>query len=153
MRMTYDYAPGARALQPFRSPPMKRTSLIACVAFAAAACAPVEPLRESPEYAARMRAAGDAYLACIAGEAEKDMKNPAGAEDIATAAHGRCWSLWEAYRKATAESYSLNARTPEERQLAHDKAGAHLRQFEQDARRGIVDTVAERSLKGGRTTP
>ena len=113
-----------------------------------AGCAQTPPA-ESPVYAARMKDAGDAYQACLTREAEKDMKNPAGAEDIATAAHGRCWSAWDRYRLATNENFAHNARSRDEKQFATDKAEAHLRQFEREARRGVVDAVVERSLKPG----
>jgi hypothetical protein len=81
------------------------------------------------------------------------MKNPTGAEDIATAAHGRCWTDWSAYRDATNASFSHGARNRDEMQFAHDKAEAHLRQFEREARRAVVDAVVARSLQGGARTP
>ena len=108
---------------------------------------------ESPIYSGRMKDAGDAYLACMTRESEKDMKNPIGAEDIATAAHGRCWADWVSYRDATNASFAHNARGREEMQFAHDKAEAHLRQFEREARRTVVDAVIARSLKSGPTQP
>ena len=111
----------------------------------AAGCAQIP--QEDPAYAARMKEAGEAYQACLTREAEKDMKNPAGAEDIATAAHGRCWSAWDRYRQATNENFAHNARSRDEKQFAQDKAEAHLRQYEREARRGVVDTVVERALK------
>ena len=120
---------------------------ILCAALAAG-CAQTPPA-ESPAYAARMKEAGEAYQTCLTREAEKDMKNPAGAEDIATAAHGRCWTEWGRYQQATNENFVHNARSHDEKQYAHDKAEAHLRQFEREARRGVVDTVVERSLKPG----
>ena len=131
-----------------------KTAIVVPIALAAvlAGCAQSPPA-ESPLYAARMKEAGDAYVACLAREAEKDMKNPAGAEDIAAAAHGRCWPAWSAYRDATAANYGHNVRTREEKQFAHDRAEAHLRDFEREARRNIVDTVVERSLKGGAARP
>lgn len=126
--------------------PMRMRAFIACSCIAAAACAPTQPMRESPEYAARMRAAGEAYTACVSRESENDMKNPAGAEDIALAAHARCWSEWERYRAATRASFLYGARTADERQFASDKAEAHLRGFEQETRRSVIDAVAQRSL-------
>ena len=112
----------------------------------AAGCAQMQH-GDSADYAARMKQAGDEYLACISREAEKDMKNPAGAEDIAAAAHGRCWSLWDRYRRATHASFAFDARTREERQYAHDKADAHLRQFEREGRQTVVNTVVQRNLQ------
>lgn len=127
---------------------MKRKSVLTvlCV-LALSGCAEMQTGPDSPPspYAGRMNAASDQYLACISREAEKDMKNPAGAEDIATAAHGRCWSAWEAYRGATNADFSYGARTPDEMQFGRDKAEAHLRQFEREARRAIVERVIERS--------
>ena len=117
-----------------------------CVILAAG-CAQTPPA-EDPAYAARMKDAGDAYQACLTREAEKDMKNPAGAEDIATAAHGRCWTAWETYQQATDASYAYGARSAEQKQYARDKTEAHLRQFEREARQMVVDMVVERSLKG-----
>ena len=119
----------------------------------AAGCAQMQPGGESPTYAARMQESGEQYLACISREAEKDMTNPTGAEDIATAAHGRCWSVWEAYRAATNANYSYGARTAGERQFAGDRAEAHVHQFEREARRMIVDTVVQRSLGGAKSAP
>lgn len=125
---------------------------IACVLVAG--CAQFDSGgRESPLYAGRMKDAGDAYLACTTRESEKDMKNPTGAEDIANAAHGRCWDAWVAYRDATNASFAHGARTGDEIQFAQDKAEAHLRQFEREARRAIVDAVAARSLQGGASKP
>ena len=90
--------------------------------------------------------AREAYVRCVNAQAEKDAANPAGAEDIAIAAHGRCWSSWDAYRQTAIESFAGGARTREERQLAHDKADAHLRQFELETRRGVVDGIVQRTL-------
>ena len=124
-----------------------------CV-LAAAGCAEMQPGGESPAYAGRMKESGEQYLACITREAEQDMKNPTGAEDIATAAHGRCWSAWQAYREATNANFLRGARTRDEMQFAGDKAEGHLRQFEREARRTIVDTVVQRSLGGsGKPAP
>jgi hypothetical protein len=120
--------------------------------LAAAGCAQMQP-GESPTLAAHMQESGEQYLACISREAEKDMTNPTGAEDIATAAHGRCWSVWEAYRAATNANFSYGAQTAGERQFAGDRAEAHVRQFEREARRMIVDTVVQRSLGGAKSAP
>ena len=111
------------------------------------ACAhtPIEP--EDTAAGARMKQAADRYTTCVASEADKHVGNPAGAEDIAVAAHGRCWAEWDAYREATAATYSASAQTPEEKQLAHDRVDAHLRQFERDSRRSVMDSLVERSLK------
>ena len=120
--------------------------------LAVAGCAQMQP-GESPIYAARMQESAEQYLACISREAEKDMTNPTGADDIATAAHGRCWSVWEAYRAATNANFSYGAKTPGERQFAGDRAEAHARQFEREARRMIVDMVVQRSLGGAKSAP
>jgi hypothetical protein len=90
--------------------------------------------------------ARETYVRCINAEAEKDAANPAGAEDIAVAAHARCWGSWDAYRHAAITSFANGARTREERQLAHDKADAHLRQLELETRRGVVDAIVQRTL-------
>ena len=125
-----------------------RTLIVcACVAMLAG-CASPRP-RESPEYAERMRVASESYTACISAEAEKDVKNPARAEDIAIAAHGRCWAQWEAYRTATRVNFTHGTRTPEELQYAVDKTEAHLRQFETEARRSLVDWVVQHNQPGG----
>src|SRR5688500_4889063 len=105
---------------------MRYPTLFLGLALAAAGCAPTRPLDEPSAQAARREQAGAAYTACVTREAELNMKNPAGAEDIAAAAHGRCWTDWEAYREATRESFYSRARTPEERQFAQDKMEAHL---------------------------
>jgi hypothetical protein len=119
--------------------------LFACV-VAAAGCAQTPDSGEAGVYAERMKAAGDAYTACVTGEAEKDAMNPAGVEDIAVAAHGRCWSRWDAYRDATSKAYSAGATTRDEKQFAHDRTDAHLRQFERETRRYVMDRMVERAL-------
>ena len=88
----------------------------------------------------------ETYVRCINAEAEKDAASPTGAEDIAVAAHARCWGSWDAYRHAAITSFANGARTREERQLAHDKADAHLRQLELETRRGVVDAIVQRTL-------
>lgn len=128
-----------------------RALICACLAILGA-CA-YKPPSESPEYAARMADAGDQYTACITREAEKDMKNPARAEDIAVAAHGRCWSAWEAYRLAVNASFSHGARSPSEMQFARDRSEGHLREFEREAHRTLVDSVIQRNMPGGKRTP
>jgi hypothetical protein len=129
-----------------RGIPLKSISplLLACV-VAAAGCAQT-PDSDEGVYALRMNAAGDAYTACVSGEAEKDAMNPAGVEDIAVAAHGRCWSRWDAYRDATSKAYSAGAKTRDEKQFAHDRTDAHLRQFERETRRYVMDRMVERTL-------
>ena len=120
------------------------------VSLLALGCAQPFPLRESPQHAARMHESGNRYLACLEAEAESGMKNTAGAEDIAAAAHGRCWDAWESYRTAARANFSFGARTPDEIQFAADRAEAHLRQFESEARRDVIETVIERNLKASR---
>jgi hypothetical protein len=93
-----------------------------------------------------MKQAAERYTACIAQEAEKEVGNPAGVEDIAVAAQGRCWAAWDAYRATTAATYTANAQTPEEKQLATDRVDAHLRQFERDTRRDIMNRLVQRSI-------
>jgi hypothetical protein len=97
-----------------------------------------------------MKAAGDRYSACIASEAEKVMKNPVRAEDIADAAHARCWTDWEAYRTATNVNFTHGARNAGELQYARDKSDAHLRQFELEARRSIVDWIVQHTMPGNK---
>ena len=117
---------------------------IAVFAVLACGCAPFGTTGDADP--APLVKARDNYVTCVNAEAEKGAANPAGAEDIAVAAHGRCWAAWDAYRQATAASYADSARTREERQLAQDKADAHLRQFEQETRRGIVDGIVQRTF-------
>jgi hypothetical protein len=128
-----------------------RTRSLASLAAAvvAAGCAQLQPAGDPGGYAARMSARGERYIACVMHEAENNLKNPAGAEDIAIAAHARCWSAWDAYRAATNASFLQGATTGAEVQLARDKADAHLRQFELETRRTIVDRMVERNLRGG----
>lgn len=97
-------------------------------------------------YAAGMQEAARDYNACVTAEADKEAKNPASAEQIAAAAQARCWSRWDAYREATNATFSSSANSREEMQLAHDKADAHLRQFELETRRSVVDRIVQRSL-------
>lgn len=110
-----------------------------------AGCAPLALERPAP--GDRMTQAADLYVACVSREAEKNMENPAGAEDIATAAHGSCWTEWESYGAATRASFGRNAVTSGEIQFAEDGSEGHIRQFERETRRGIVDTIVSRSLK------
>jgi hypothetical protein len=129
---------------------MRSKPLIVCACVAAlAACQSPRPV-ESPLYAQRMSEAGEHYTACITAQAEKDMKSPTRAEDIAVAAHGRCWAQWEAYRKATSVNFTHGASTPEQLQYARDRSEAHLRQFEQEARRSLVDSVVQRNMPGAK---
>ena len=93
----------------------------------------------------RTNVAGNRYLDCLHAAAATNMDNPAGADDIAAAAHGRCWSEWNAYRDQILTTYTARARTADELQLGQDKAHAHLRQFEADARRAVVSAVVQRS--------
>ncbi len=97
-----------------------------------------------------MTEAGERYTACISAATEKDLKNPARAEDIALAAHGRCWGEWEAYRTATSENFTHGARSPDELQYARDKSEAHLRQFEQEARRSLMESVVYGNMPGAK---
>ena len=129
---------------------MRSNMLLACACAATlVACASPRP-RESPLYAERMTEAGERYTACVTAEAEKDMKSPTRAEDIAVAAHGRCWAQWEAYRTATSVNFTHGASTPQQIQYARDKTEAHLRQFEQEARRSLVDWVVQRNMPGAK---
>ena len=105
--------------------------------------------RQSPEHAARMQQAGDAYTGCLAQHANADVNRTAPAEELALAAHGHCWSAWDAYRESVRGNFFFDARTPEEKQLANDRTVAHLRDFEHEARRALVDSMIERTLKGG----
>jgi hypothetical protein len=93
-----------------------------------------------------MRAAREGYLACVADAADRSIKSAASAEDIALAAHGRCWRQWDGYRESTFRSFAARAATREERQLARDKAEAHLREFERDTRRSIAERIIESNL-------
>ena len=120
-----------------------RKTLILALAFLSG-CAALDPPEAT--YADRMKPAADTYTACVTREAEKDAKNPAGAEDIAVAAHGRCWAEWDTYRDLVQRTFSAGASTPEERQLAADKTEAWLRQFERETRRAAVDRIVETTL-------
>src|SRR6266545_4698739 len=124
--------------------------LIPLASFCAllAGCAQMHPVSEPEDEGFRMKHAAQAYTDCVTREAERNLKNPLGAEDIAVAAHARCWSEWDRYRAATKATFFEEARTPEEMQLAGDKTDAHLRQFERDTRRSVVDHIVERTLSG-----
>jgi hypothetical protein len=134
---------------------MKRKTILLSLwcALTAASCTQLPSSDDAGSYAARMNASGARYTACVTAEAEKDAKNSASAEDIAVAAHGRCWSDWDHYRAATNASFLQGATTRAEVQLARDKADAHLRQFERENRRELVDRIAERSLLGRKNAP
>jgi hypothetical protein len=125
-----------------RTPPPAFVAVTLALALACG-CA---PLRDRDDSGEAMNQARERYVDCVGAEAEKDAANPAGAEDIAVAAHARCWTSWDAYRQTTYRSFTADARTRDERQLANDKADAHLRQFELETRRGVVDRIVERTL-------
>ena len=128
------------------NPPALRYAAAAAaglVVAIACGCAQVGP---SDSDLARVDQARERYVGCVVAEAEKHAANPAGAEDIAVAAQGRCWANWDAYRQATYATFAEGARTPDERQLAHDKADAQLRQVELETRRSVVDRIVERTL-------
>jgi hypothetical protein len=97
-------------------------------------------------YAARMAESAERYVACVTAEAKKDTKNPAASEDIAVAAHARCWAAWETYRAATNASFTGSAKSAEELQYGRDKADAHLRQFELETRRSLMEGVVQNTL-------
>ena len=107
-------------------------------------CSSLQSGSDEPDSA--MIAARDEYTRCISGQAQRDATNPAPAQDIAAAAEGRCWIEWQSYRDATSRSFMANARSREEMQLAHDKADAHFRQFEQESRRSLVDAIADQAM-------
>ena len=130
---------------------MKTLLLLAVLAaITTSGCVQTPPGHHAPPHAARMQDSGARYTACVSSEADKAMTGPMAAEDIAVAAHARCWAAWDGYRKATSRSFSHGATTREEIQLAHDKADAHLRQFELETRRTIVDSIIHRSLPGAK---
>lgn len=121
------------------------TGALAMLALAlASGCASMRDADESGD--GRLQQARERYVECVTAEAEKDASSPAGAEDIAVAAHARCFARWDAYRRATYASFAAGAHTGGERQLAHDKADAQLRQFEIETRRGVVDGIVQRTL-------
>ena len=131
----------------FRRPNRAALRRAAAAGFAVAIVCGCAPLPETDDGdPVRVKEAYQRYFDCVSAEAEKEARNPAGAEDIAVAAHGRCWARWDAYRKATNAAFAEGARTRDERQLAHDKADAQLRQVELETRRSIVDRIVERTL-------
>jgi hypothetical protein len=133
---------------------MRTRSLFSvAAALVIAGCAQLQSGDEPGGYAARMNARGERYVACVTQEADTNVKNPAAAEDIAIAAHARCYSAWDGYRAATNATFLRGATTRAEIQLARDKADAHLRQFELETRRMIVDRMVERNLRGGKPAP
>ena len=109
-------------------------------------CAQMRSAPDDPAHEEHMKHAGETYSECVTREADKEMKNPVGVEDMAIAAHARCWSEWDAYRTATKDAFSHGSRTRDEIQFATDRTEAHLRQFERDTRRGVIDHIVERTL-------
>jgi hypothetical protein len=118
------------------------TALAAAALALACGCARLGETRDAQS----LNQARERYVDCVNAEAEKDAASPAGAEDIAVAAHARCWGSWDAYREATNTAFAGQARTRDERQLAHDKADAHLRELERETRRSVMDRIVERTL-------
>jgi hypothetical protein len=134
-------------VRPFDHVPALRAGALGVLCAAlACGCARLGIAPDTDSEPAALVQARQTYVGCVNAEAEKDASNPAGAEDIAVAAHGRCWNTWDAYRQAAIKSFADGARTREERQLAHDKADAHLRQLELETRRGVVDGIVQRTL-------
>jgi hypothetical protein len=121
-----------------------RTAALGALALAAA-CASLDQAREDAD-AAKLRQVRDTYVQCVSAEADKEVGAPAGAEDIVIAAQGRCWSTWDAYRQATYATFAARAHTPDEQQLAHDKADAQLRQAELETRRAVAERIVERTF-------
>ena len=113
--------------------------ILAAVAFTAIVCGCAQ-MRET-----QANVAGNRYLTCLNAAADKNTDNPAGAEEIAAAAHARCWAEWTRYSDEIQTDFIRQARTAEEAQLAHDKADAHLRQFEFDARQAVMSRVVQRT--------
>jgi hypothetical protein len=130
---------------------MNHGAWLSLCAMLAAGCSQLRTSTDASDYAARMNALGERYVRCMSAEAEKTLGGAAGAEDIAIAAQGRCWSAWSAYRKATKTAFLYGANTPAEVQLASDKADAHLRQFELETRRTLIDGLVQRALQGEKT--
>ena len=117
--------------------------------FCIGACTQIAPSSEAnvDRHDARMKQAAERYTKCLYASADKNINNATNAEAIAVAAHGSCWSDWTSYGEATNASYASSAQTPEEKQFAHDKAHAHLRQFELEAREAVMNHVIARHLK------
>ena len=122
-----------------------RTTLFVALTLCAG-CAALDAARDDEVGETRVQEAADTYSACVMREAEKDAKNPAGAEDIAVAAQGRCWPDWDRYRRLTTQTFAARASTREEKQLAADKAEAQIRQVELEARRAAMNRIVERTL-------
>jgi len=116
---------------------IKYSLAVALLAVLLASCAQMRELRGN--------VAGNEYLDCLNSAADEYMSSPTGADQIATAAHARCWSEWSAYRERIAHEYTVRARSPEELQLGRDKADAYLRQFEADARKAVMTRVVQRT--------
>jgi hypothetical protein len=125
-----------------------RAIVLAALALAAG-CASFEEARENAE-TAKLRQLREAYAQCVSDEAEKEAGAPARAEDLALAAHGRCWTAWDVYRQATYTTFAAHAKTPDEKQLAHDKADAQLRQAELETRRAVVERIIDRAYPNKR---
>ena len=123
-----------------------RTLLVVAILNIAAGCATDTTRSAADQAAPRMRQAGDDYVRCLTNEADRNARSPVGAEEIVAAAHARCWTLWQRYRDATRDGFMADAATPQEAQLAGDKADAHLRQFEAESRRGAVNRIVQRAL-------
>jgi hypothetical protein len=121
-------------------------AVLAIGALALPGCARMDLSPEPEDQGARMKHAAQAYTDCVTRAAERNMQNPLGAEDIAVAAHAQCWTEWDGYRVATRATFFDGAGTRDELQMAGDKTDAHLRQFERDTRRSLVDYIVERTL-------
>jgi hypothetical protein len=142
----FDMVAKASAERVFNLPRFASCAIAAAALALACGCAPLSESGD-PQDDGRLKQARERYVECVGAQVEKDAASPAGAEDIAVAAHARCYTSWEAYRRATETALARDARSPEERQLAHDRADAELRQVELETRRGVVDRIVERTLK------
>jgi hypothetical protein len=125
---------------------MTRRLVTFTCAMAIAGCAHVER-HPDPAYAESMAQSGERYMRCVTEETKREAKSPAASEEIAVAAHARCWAAWDAYRTATHASFTAAARSPEELQYGRDKADAHLRQFELETRRSVMESVVQSTFK------
>lgn len=119
------------------------SALLAATVFAG--CASPLPRPETAEDAAVRGARASDYAACLERTARSRHTAPAAVDDIAAAAHGACWSEWTAYREATHRSFARGTDGAAERQWAHDKAEAHLREFEAASRRSTADALVRES--------
>jgi hypothetical protein len=93
------------------------------------------------------------YHACLFAAADKISKTPTSAEDITAYAEGECRTVYLSYADTLKAEFSAGAGNAAEKQYAHDKADAHLRQMQLETRQVLINRIGLQSLTGKAPEP